>query len=117
MKEKVLVSDDPGDIHYIDEPFLKATHSLCGERLHSISTVRMNDKHAVSCAECLRIVVFKNTVKEQMIIKVAIVLEKEGIFDACGRPKRDMRYCRKLAEEIINSIEEELLEITEQHDK
>lgn len=51
--EKVLVSDDKGDIHFIEAPFLGAERSLCGKRLHSINTTRVKDKHCVSCVGCL----------------------------------------------------------------
>lgn len=51
--EKVLISDDAGDIHFIKAPFLGAERSLCGKRLHSINTTRVKDKHCVTCVGCL----------------------------------------------------------------
>ncbi len=50
--EKVLVSDDKGDIHFIEAPFLGAERSLCGKRLHSIDTTRVKDNHCVTCVDC-----------------------------------------------------------------
>jgi len=52
MHEKVLVSDEEGDIHYVDA--LDEDYTACGIRLHPISTTHVKDKHEVSCKECQR---------------------------------------------------------------
>ncbi len=53
MLEKILISDEEGDIHYLKEPFLVGRSVLCGKKLTLTACVRVKDEHAVSCEKCL----------------------------------------------------------------
>ena len=52
--EKVLIHDEsPTEVHLVGEPFISATHTLCGKRLHSICSVHIiHDDIPVTCKEC-----------------------------------------------------------------
>ncbi len=54
MTEKVLVHDGaPTEVHLVSKPFIAATHTICGERLHPICCVRVdNDAIPVTCEKC-----------------------------------------------------------------
>lgn len=70
MKKVLVHTDEDEDIHYIKGGFLSANSTLCGERLHPISTVHVH-KFDVTCKKCLDLAVgieselYKNGIKKR----------------------------------------------------
>jgi len=53
--QKVLIhEEEDGEVHVVAEPFIDAKETLCGQRLHPISSVHIvNDKIPATCKDCL----------------------------------------------------------------
>lgn len=53
--QKVLIhEEEDGEVHVVAEPFVSADKTLCGQKLHSISSVHIvNDKIPATCKDCL----------------------------------------------------------------